>query len=198
MSDTDTDSSNVEELLPWYVNGTLTAEEEREVRDYILGNEPAEREVALLKQLRQAVRSQEFQPPGSFGLQRLRTSIAREPAAKARPGGRGGRWMPLAAAAAIAVIVLQGVLLWESRYRPAEYEPAGSSEDRPYIQVRFEPGATESQVRTLLLEAGLEIVKGPGASGVYRLATVATDSDVAQIVDWLRRRDEIVSFVEEN
>jgi len=197
MSESDTDNRRVEELLPWYVNGTLTADEEREVREYLRGNEAAEREVGWLKQIRQAVQTQELRSPGSFGLRRLRASLAREPAAKARPDGRG-RWMPLAAAAAITVIVVQGALLVQSHYQSAVYEPAGTSETGPLIQVRFEPGATERQIRTLLADAGLEIVAGPSASGVYRLAPLATDANLGQLVERLRRRDQIISFAEED
>lgn len=197
MNESDGDARSIEELLPWYVNGTLTADEEREVRGYLRGNETAEREVAWLKQIRQAVQTQEPRSPGSFGLQRLRMSLGREPAAKARPDGRG-RWVRIAAAAAITVIVVQGILLGTWRYQSAVYEPAGTSGPGPLIQVRFEPGATERQVRTLLVDAGLEIVAGPSASGVYRLAPLATEDNLGRLVERLRRRDQIISFAEED
>jgi len=100
--------------------------------------------------------------------------------------------------AAITVIVVQGALLVQSHYQSAVYEPAGTSETGPLIQVRFEPGATERQIRTLLVDAGLEIVAGPSASGVYRLAPLATDANLGRLVERLRRRDQIISFAEED
>jgi len=195
MAGADIDRTRLYELLPWYVNGTLSREEEREVRELIDQDEEAERQAAMLHRVRSAVRDREFGLPGELGLRRLRASLdAEQPVGGGKPGLP--RWLKVAAAAALAVILVQAGLLLDTRYAPEGYEPAGVAPGRPVIQLRFEADARESAIRRLLVDLRLEIVAGPSSVGVYRVAPASDDVDIGQALNRLRERTEIVAFAE--
>jgi anti-sigma factor RsiW len=184
----------IEELLPAYVNGSLT-EPDRDVVERALADDPAlQDELRFLEMLQDGLKARAAGPtPGGLGWHRLRRRIAGTSAAP--PEGR--HWWRQAAAVAAAVIILaQGGLLWQAYDEDAGYEMlAGESEAQ--LQVRFVPDASARQIAALLISEDLEIVSGPGAAGVYRLrtATSATPAEIDALVDRLAEHDAIVAFV---
>ena len=94
----------LEELLPFYVNHTLTGEEVQAVEAYIASSETAKQEVEYLKMLRQQVQAvNAAATPGELGERRLMRAIKDQQPAP--------RWWRPAMAAALAAIVLQSVFL---------------------------------------------------------------------------------------
>jgi anti-sigma factor RsiW len=184
----------IEELLPAYVNGSLT-EPDRDVVERALADDPAlQDELRFLEMLQDGLKARAAGPtPEGLGWHRLRRRIAGTSAAP--PEGR--HWWRQAAAVAAAVIILaQGGLLWQAYDEDAGYEMlAGESEAQ--LQVRFVPDASARQIAALLISEDLEIVSGPGAAGVYRLrtATSATPAEIDALVDRLAEHDAIVAFV---
>ncbi|HSH42210.1 MAG TPA: hypothetical protein VK973_08825, partial [Arenicellales bacterium] len=79
MIERNEDSGGVDELLPWYVNGTLSGDELEKVRGYLSGNEDASRDAAMLQRVREAVKSRQFDSPGELGRRRLKAAIENEP-----------------------------------------------------------------------------------------------------------------------
>ena len=63
---------NVYEYLPWYVNGSLGANETVEIKNSLTNNEELMKEYDFLSKLRNHIKGDEFQSPGEIGLQRLR------------------------------------------------------------------------------------------------------------------------------
>lgn len=188
-------ASEAEELLPWYVNGTLSEEEAAMVRRHVQDNEQAAVDIEVLRRVRDAVKSEQYGAPGELGLRRLKAAI-RDDTGRAAGGGAPGRWWRPAMAAALVLIVVQGGLLVDAWRGGDGYRPAGVATERAVIQLRFEPGATEEGIRGLLNELDVEIVAGPSSVGVYRVAPVGEDRDSGRLLTRLREAEHIVRFAE--
>ena len=200
---------SLELLLPWYVNGTLEAEERQQVEAYLERNSDARDEVALLRELRQQVKDEKIEnSPGELGLQRLKREIKQ---AGAQPGGADrmtGRtvtvasfWRPLAVAACLAVVVQAGVMIGLGGWPGSDVEIASGTVGltAPVLQVTFEPSATEQEIRDVLQSAGASIADGPTALGIYNLRLVdAGTTSVDEALATLRSRADVVTFAERN
>ncbi|MDZ7841560.1 MAG: hypothetical protein U5R46_12230 [Gammaproteobacteria bacterium] len=195
MAEDISDDRDMEELLPWYVNDTLTGAEANRVRDYLQDNERAAADVEMLRQVRETVKSQDFGSPGEFGLRRLKSTIDEESRKSGSAVAAGWWWRP-AIAAAVLVIAVQAGLLIDARRGGDTYKPAGEATATPTIQVRFDPGATERDIRRLLNELHIEIVQGPGSAGVYRVTAIRDDADIEQLAARLREAGSVVTHAE--
>lgn len=189
----------IEALLPAYVTGRLGVDEAEQVERMLAQEQALADDYRFTRALADAIRSMPGrESPGEPGLQRLRASLARETGQSGR--GRGAItawWRPALAAAAVLVILVQGGLLWQAyRADTAEYAPL-SDERAGVIQVRWQADATADEIRRLLRRHRLEVVAGPGASGVFRLRPTgpSADADLEALVARLRDRDAIVAFV---
>lgn len=160
---TDTDRQALEKLLPFYVNGSLSAAEKAEVEAALKSDAKLRSEAEYLRTLRQQIKKSAPASAGELPLRRVQREIARERKHTSVP-----RWWRPALAAAALVIVVQGGLLLQMAGRTPEYQPL-SATARAQLSARFAPGATESAIRQLLGDAGVEITGGPSASGLYHL-----------------------------
>jgi anti-sigma-K factor RskA len=183
----------IEALLPFYVNGTLN-EAERAMVEAALAAEPSLRdEVAALSAIRENLQAEPAEySPGEMGLARLMREVEAEapaaaPRAPAEASARGAvtgvnRLWRIAAAVLLGVALVQGAFLLRGADRPG-FELAGAREAA--LQVTVRPDTTEAALRAALLAAGLEIVAGPSALGVYGLAAVEADASAAAARDAL-------------
>lgn len=188
-------SEHPEELLPWYANDTLDAEERARVERHLAQCEDCRAELAVLRAMRAELKSLDAaQAPGELGRARLLRE-ARKVRRKPRP------WLPAALAASVAVIALQAALLlslWpsEGRYAPLGPEPSAEV----VVQVRFAPEATEREMRAALQAVGGTIVDGPGALGVYRVRFDALNPEdnerIRAAIEALRAAAPAVAHVE--
>ncbi len=155
-----------DELLPWLANNTLGGAERLEVEAHVASCERCRRELAYLDSLRSSVAEMEcIQAPGEFGLHRLLRDIRRSPQHTERR-----RWLAPALAASLAVVVLQGVMLAHLWTQPVNIAPLGREMlDADVLQIRFEPRATETDIREALQAVGASLIDGPGALGIYRV-----------------------------
>ncbi|MGF1632073.1 MAG: hypothetical protein ACFCUT_21560 [Kiloniellaceae bacterium] len=196
-------------LLPWYVNGTLEAEERRQVEAYLERNSHARDEVELLRALRQQVKDERIEnSPGELGLQRLKREIKQatpQQGGTDRSSGRtvvvAGFWRPLAVAACLAVVIQAGVMIGLSGGPGSEVDIASGTAGltAPVLQVTFDPGATEQEIRDVLQSAGASIADGPTALGIYNLRLVdAGTTTVEEALATLRARADVVTFAERN
>ncbi|WP_299392094.1 hypothetical protein [Pelagibius sp.] len=192
-------------LLPWYVNGTLSVEEQQAVEAYLESNAHARDEVALLAAMRQQVKEESIEnSPGELGLKRLRREIslseqqAPAPAETGKVVSIASWWRPLAVAACLAVVIQAGVIVTGG----PDGEVDTAKGFRPAVlQVTFAPDATEQQIREVLQAAGTSIAGGPSALGIYDLSLQATDGGSAEIeaaLAALRARGDVVTFAERN
>ncbi len=162
------DRQNIEELLPFYLNGTLDADERQLVEDALAQDEVLRDELSFLEAIRDDVRSRDTAAsPGEFGLARLMRDIEREGAQTAPQ--RSNVWK-IAASVAIALFAAQSLYVVTQSGPDFELAGGGSeSLDGTILIVGFSETATEGDIRNLLLDLGLEIVGGPSAIGLYSI-----------------------------
>lgn len=187
----------VEQMLPWYVNGTLTADERQIVEAYLAQVPEAQDEVAFLRRLRDEVKAtQPATTPGEFGLKRLQRQIEQERVSRWRGAGF---WRAAAVAAALVVLV-QGAVLFETWRSGDDFIVAGTGERSAVVlQLTFDPQATEAEIREALQAVDAHLVSGPGALGVYRVAlegvAPADEAAIQQAVSTLRGFGSVVTEV---
>ncbi|MEL6167935.1 MAG: hypothetical protein AAFR35_04545 [Pseudomonadota bacterium] len=169
----------IEELLVFYVGGTLDPIETARMEAAIAADPALELQVATLRALREAS-EETAQSPGEFGLARLMRDVETDSAPRAAMP-RTRIWQAVAGIA-VAAFLAQAVLVTQSS---DEVTLAGEDVSGDLI-VAFAPDATEGAIRDLLVSEGLIIVDGPSALGLYVLElpdgadpTAATDALVA-------------------
>ncbi|MCY1126759.1 hypothetical protein OU426_07840 [Frigidibacter sp. RF13] len=194
MTSTPFDKAKIAELVPFWVNGSLTdAEAEALAREF--ERDPAlHAQVQAARQLRELMRASALpeRSPGDFGLARLRRSVAekaRAPAALRQS----------AAAAAIAAAVTAGgftLVGWGSS--DEGYRQAAGPQPAAIFTVSVRDAAPHAAFADLLLANGLTIIDGPSALGFYRLALVgaAADSDIDAARSALEHASELLELVE--
>jgi anti-sigma factor RsiW len=189
-------NTEIEALLPFYVNGTLRGDERASVEAALDDDARLRDEVEALGHIRQSMRDIDMgHTPGEFGLARLmrdidRAAPARQPVVRSRPA-----LLPwgLAAAAAIALVAVGlGRFGFEES---APYTQASGGADETFLTLAFQPEASQAQVSDLLLEYGLVIVDGPSAIGLYRVDP-GQGRDVAALAAELRDREEVIESVD--
>lgn len=193
----------VRDLLPWYINGTLSAAERADVERALLQSAVLRAEAdwlaAIRDQLRQQGDQQAQAPRHAAGeaaslhnLLALVRSESRQPVSAGRPISRpamsaGWRWKDwirplfyLAASLVVVQAIVIGVLvgrLNDNRLVPA----AGGAAATPgvLLQVVFREATTEKALRAALSSAGVEIVGGPGQLGVYLVRAAPEKAEAA-------------------
>lgn len=155
-----------DDLLPWYVNGTLSRGERQDVETHLQSCERCRQKISWLQTLRVEVKADAVGSPGEFGLNRLMREVNSQKSAQRL---RQPWWRPALAVAA-AIIVVQFAVLINVMNRPASITPLGGpAEEGVVLQVKFAPAATEAEIRLLLQRTQATFISGPGALGVYRL-----------------------------
>jgi anti-sigma factor RsiW len=190
-----------EELLPWYVNGTLDPDERAEVQAHLDRCSHCRVEVDALRAFRGEYAERERAPDPGPSLARLRARMAEQAAPPrghasrrapsqpqgwlAHPGLRG--WLPWAFAAQTASIAILCVVLLALGDRPAEYRTLGAAEPaaktasaRGNVVVAFEPQLPEAELRRIVRATGARIVDGPTSTHAYVL-----DVPAPQVADTL-------------
>lgn len=199
---------NIEALLPWHVNGTLSLEEGEATQGHVANCVTCRGQLNLLGEVAWVV-EQAVAPhfDTDLALARARKALHLDRKARKRRGlatlalsSRAIRWVLVAQAAALAVAA---TLLISQRLHvpssPDEFHglstPARSvSTSRPRVRILFSEGATEGQIRTMLHEIGGRIVDGPTAIGLYTIELQQSASApelLEPLVDALRRRPGI-------
>jgi anti-sigma factor RsiW len=172
-------TQNIEELLPFYANGTLDEPERAEVEAALAEDGDLRAELEVLLALREAMQADAVQSPGEFGLARLMRDVEgteQEVTPMASPENvvplRRLRVWQIAAALVLAAGLAQTVFVMTAPDQPG-FELAsggGATQGEAAFVVGFAPGTSEAEMRDLLLTAGVEIISGPSALGLYELA----------------------------
>ncbi len=192
-SETFSEREDIEMMLPWYVAGTLEADEVARVERYLAAHPDMEMQLDLIRseQNEAALANEMLGMPAPGGLERLRASIAADAPASARlaaagssvwselkslfsaPTPRAVQWAGMAAA---LVLMLQaGVIggLMTSQPTPGKgntYEVAGGQQTKGLkLVVRFAPAATSAQIADALAAVDGQIIAGPKPGGLFEV-----------------------------
>lgn len=135
-------------------------------------------EIAVMRATREAMRAGAAEnTPGALGWARLSRAIDADIRAPA-PKRRFAYWQVAAAAAVAAVAVWQTIAVPLLPGPGGGYVAAtGPTAGGPSASVAFAAGATEAEIRSLLLEVGASVTGGPSAIGLWQ---VTFDSESAR------------------
>ncbi|MBE7636172.1 hypothetical protein GUA87_04900 [Sneathiella sp. P13V-1] len=169
---------NLDQLLPFYANGTLEGAEKEAVEARLSEDADFRAELAYLKALRANIQSEEIVgSPGELGLKRLHKEMDAEDriSAPPAPANDNSFWRLTAIAAAIALVISVGMQVYGTVSGEDTYTTASGTQqiDGPVFQIFFKDDSSEVDIRSLLLKEGLTIVEGPTEIGYYRIASRA-------------------------
>jgi anti-sigma factor RsiW len=175
-----------QELLPWFLTGTLDAEERVAVEQHLPGCPACRAELQSLQAFQAAYVSSDMPPDTERALDKLRARLDAEAAVPAmprqRPGirlpnllGHGPAWMKLGLAAQFGVIFALGWEVVQTERTGFEYRTLASASTPARaagsLVVVFDPNAPQREVARILRRSGARVVDGPTASNGYVLAT---------------------------
>lgn len=189
--------SRFDELLPFYVNGTLGADDRAWIESYLREHPLAANELHWLRSVQTMTQEEAVPASSEIGLERALQRIRGERAAAAPPVApqpmveRVRHWLsrlvptPMlkpALAGALAVIALQAVVITSmvgERDETSEIRtlPGNVTEHGPYVKLNFRPDASETDIRMLLIDVQASLASGPGQLGDYYVRVPASQID---------------------
>lgn len=175
------------ELLPWLINGTLDSEDMTRMHSHLDTCEACQKEKETLMQFSRGMQAtpQDLDAvlaSRAEGIQMLREQIT-DSATNNSAGFTKESWLQklmdkrvLVPAGAFASLVLvvslamsSGLPLFDQESGNFELLTDDLDEELPVVQIIFEPGTTEQQVRDIILSLNASFVGSPSDTGVYRL-----------------------------
>jgi hypothetical protein len=177
-----------EELLPWYANGTLGAEDRAWVEAYLEQNPEARSELDWHSSLQARVRENAPTVPPTIGLARaMRLIQGDRPTWSERIGAFFGNFgmRPTYALAGLLIVAVQsGVILnlvGSNRENADEIRALHATrvEEGPMLKISFAPDAREADIRLLMVQIQGELAGGPGQLGDYYLRVPAGSETAA-------------------
>jgi hypothetical protein len=198
-------NEQIEQWIPWYVNGTLGANERAEMDRYLASNAEARAEIALLRKTAATLKKSANRVPADRGLHEVLARIhaektTRHSAAKSTSSTKndkstgffesfrawlGTSWTQPAFALALVVIGAQSMFLMRDApdamlMRGAAINTTGESKNAAanmaYLRVGFKPTATEGEIRVLLAGSNANFASGPGDDGAYTITVADKDA----------------------
>lgn len=198
----------VSELLPWFVNGTLSAREREFVQTHINDCIPCRRAMLEEESIFGAVRELRAPDAEEHGLDRLLRSIdartrksAKTSRAVRRPHqGLGVRVLSVSVAAAVLTIVV-AVTILSNREAAGPEEPVASERDfstlttreadtSSRIDVIFAEDTSIAEIDALVSRIQARVVSGPSPIGRYTLS-LKPGSDMESVLEDLRNDTRI-------
>jgi hypothetical protein len=184
--------SKFDELLPFYVNGTLAEADRAFVEDYLREHPKSAAELGWYRSLQTRLHEDVPAVSSEVGLERALKRIRTEGPAPELPRRAASAEQPSllatlrnwlsslvpqpvlkpAFAGALAVVALQAVVIVQllgERDDVSEIRAVqGTVTDKgPYLKVNFKADAREADIRLLLIEVNGSLAAGPGQLGDY-------------------------------
>ncbi len=189
------------ELLPWFVNETISTEEQHRVEQHLETCPQCQQEITLLQKIRTHVKEIHTESPGEFGLNRLLTRVRNDRTLSESPQHPPTqRWQSWLAIAASLIIFIQAGLLIDTWYISKPMVPlSGPQEGGIVLQVSFIPTTTEAQIREVITAVHGRFIDGPSSLGIYRIRLDDTENSSKATVDrtiqHLRQKTEIILHI---
>lgn len=185
--------SRFDELLPFYVNGTLGDADRALVEGYLREHPQAANELRWLRSVQTITLGEAVPASSEVGLERAMRRVRAEREAteqQATPSAvqRVRDWLsrlvpaPLlkpALAGALAVVALQAIVISSLVGERDETSliravPGSAVDQGPYVKLNFRPDAREADIRMLLVDVQATLASGPGQLGDYYLRVPAS------------------------
>ncbi len=208
----------IAELAPFYVAGTLSADEAARFEAELARDPDLARNVAAARAERDEVLAlnETLPTPSPHALDRVLGLIDAEPARKPSLWSRLDIGSALAdmfpphalgwaaAAACLLVSVEAGILTLKQSPKPVggyatASRPETVTQGGAFALIAFAPKANAEAVAALLAETGAQIVEGPRAGGFYRIRLGGPELPPAEArrrLDALRQANAVVRFAE--
>ena len=177
-----------EELLPWYVNGSLGPEDRAFVEAWLEQHPEARGELDWYRSLQRRVQENAPAVPATIGLAKaMRLIQGDRPTFGERVAAFFGNLgiRPAYAMAALAIVAVQGGvivnLLSGARDDADQIRTlrAVRVEEGPLLKLSFTPDAKETDIRMLVVQVHGELAGGPGQLGDYYLRVPAGSEKAA-------------------
>ena len=206
----------IQELLPWYANGTLDEEEARKVEEHAALCPCCREEIEAGRRLGETLRREEIAAPAPHPAQLARLMARLDEPDTAQETGASGllarlrtwlgdtptpvRWA--LAAQLVLVVALAGLIASRTSSVPvppaafhtlSDPEPASPAVSPAVVQLRvvFAERTPERQIRDLVLGLGGRIAGGPSPLGAYVVEIPAGRDPLPVVLAHLRSRPEI-------
>lgn len=170
------------ELLPWYVNGTLSAEDRAWVERYLREHPAARAELEWYHSLKSKIQDSVPQVPSTIGLAKTMLMIRGDrPTLGERISAFFGDFAlrPAMALGMFALIAAQSGVIFNMMQRADEDEmqiralKAVRVDEGPLLKVNFAPEAKEADIRFALVAVQGTLTGGPGQLGDYYIRVPA-------------------------
>lgn len=171
-----------EELLPWYVNGSLGAEDRAFVEAYLEQHPEVRGELDWYRSLQRRVQENAPAVPATLGLAKaMRLIQGDRPTFSERVSAFFGNlgMRPAYALAGLAIVAVQGgvilQLLGDVHDNADEIRALNAKrvDEGPMLKISFAPDAKETDIRMLVIQLRGELAGGPGQLGDYYLRVPA-------------------------
>lgn len=223
MADTianDPQRAALEELLPFYANGRISAADRAKVERALAGDPELAMRLEIIREemAETALLNESLGAPSPRALDRLMAQIEAEPRqAPLLMRARGGflswlgsllaaqppRRLAYASAAALALIAIQGAALTGLALRGggAGFQTAsapGTQASERYVLLSFKPEAKAGDLAAFFKRYGASVVDGPRANGTFKVRVgdaTLTPAQVDAIAARMKAEVAIVGFV---
>lgn len=214
----------LEELLPFYANGRISDADKRRVEAALAGDAELAARLDLIRDdmAETVLLNESLGAPSHKALEKLMAGIEAEARpvpllARAQENGRGvlgwlggllaaqtPRRLAYASAAALALIVLQGVAITGLALRDggrAGFQTAsapGTRSSESYVLLSFSPEAKAGEIASFFKRFDASVVDGPRANGFFKVRVGDASLSTAQvdaIAARMKGESAIVSFV---
>ena len=196
------------ELLPWFLNGTLSETEKQAVSEQLKQSELLQEELAQLTLLQQNLPQEEQNFPASaLGWKRLQKQIRHESIAKQTTPESSSQAMPkttswfkpVAIAATFILSVQVGLYSLNNAKDSSDIQllsgtPVIVTDNQSLLQLSLSDEASWQQISQLLNSLNADLVQGPSAIGLihirFSVDQVSLDGQAAtsaqEVIDWLQ------------
>jgi len=204
----------LEELIPWHLNGTLGDRGQRRMEQLLARNPGSRRDLALHEEVASAMRLEHrsYDEQGTLMglLTRLGPTTAKAVRSRRDTAGKSRfdalfSWCEPKLGFAVVTIAIQAIVIGTLVHQPNQPQLSDirsqtqvSEAVQPIYRVTFAPSAAERDIRSLLRAAHAYIIHGPTQLGDYYLApvgshTLASETVLRQskLVDSINRVDRI-------